>query len=214
MIEFCAKPENVTWRHVGDILIAGIWCPLRKMNLTKLDWSEIDMDARTITVRVKSKQPGGRLMVIPIIEPFWLWLANRGPQGKGRVFLRWDKNSGARNSKGNPLGQWVPFNSFKRAWDTVRVECNLNGITFHEATRKTAATRIILSGGSLVTAKNALGHSDIQTTMDYIGITKTDVSDGLEQAANWALKQEAEGSLRPTFDQLPKNPQSAKKRNP
>lgn len=186
IIEFCNQPENSAQAHVGALLMAGLWCPLRKMNLTQLDWSQVDMQARTITVRVKSKRPGGRLLVTPIIQPFWMWLANQGPQKKGRVFQRWDKNSGARGKDGQPLGRMVPFDSFKRAWNTVREECDLEGITWHEATRKTAATRILLAGGDLVTAQKALGHSDIQTTMDYIGITDANVSTGLERAAEWA----------------------------
>jgi integrase len=59
-------------------LITAICTGLRAQNVMQLDWSEIDMQARMITVRIKSKKPRGRELSIPIAQPLFLELANLG----------------------------------------------------------------------------------------------------------------------------------------
>lgn len=184
VMAWCYEPENLAYVHVADLLQAGIWCPLRRQNLTELDWSQVDMSARVITAFVKSKKPGGRRLTLPIVDVFWLWLANRGPQASGRVFQRWNPRGGEAGPNGRKLGQWEPFDSFKKSWATVKEACDLGEITFHEATRKTSATRLINAGGSLVEAQRVLGHSEITTTMDYVGVTGDDIRSAMNRSAD------------------------------
>jgi hypothetical protein len=46
----------------------------------QLDWSQVDLGARMITARIKSRKPGGRELAIPIAQPLLLELANVGPR--------------------------------------------------------------------------------------------------------------------------------------
>lgn len=197
VLGWCAEPENLIYAHVGDMLQVGIWTGLRRGNLARLDWSQIDMDGHELTVRRKSKRPGGRLQVLPIVRPFYLWLANRGPQAAGRVFTRWDPKMGQIGADGRRQGAWVTFEEFKHAWETVRRECGLAGVRWNEATRKTSGTRI-LAGGSLADAQIALGHADIQTTMRYLAVTTHNVRAAMERAAQ--IHEPAESHSRHTSD--------------
>lgn len=203
VIEFCARPENLEWAHVADLLQVGIWEQPRRGNLVTLDWSQIDMAARCYTLATKSAKPGGEIIRIEMTAAFWRWLAARHPQASGRVFLRWNpyaKKVPIAASEGAPhrargqreyawQGAWVPFDEFKRAWATVRRECGLGAITFHQATRKTGGTRILDAGGSLADAQLALGHKDIRTTMRYLNVTAGTARAAKDAAAGWYESQ-------------------------
>lgn len=182
-VEWCADPARRAYAHVGDLLTVGIWEHHRKTNLVTLDWSQIDMQARTYSIAAKSKKPGGEIRTVDMSRAFFMWLANREPKAKGRVFQRWNPNAGKKDAKGRYTGAWQDFNEFKRAWNTVRRECALGDITFHQATRKTGATRILNSGGTLADAQVTLGHSDIKTTMRYLNVEAHGVRNAKDAAA-------------------------------
>lgn len=188
VLAFCAAPENRIWAHVGDLLQVGIWEQPRRGNLVTLDWSQIDMNAHSYTLATKSKKPGGQVTRIEMTDAFWHWLAARGPRPAGRVFLRWNPHA-RRLPDGEWQGEWQPFEEFKRAWATVRQRCGLGPITFHQATRKTGATRILAAGGSLADAQLALGHRDIQTTMRYLNVNSSTARGAKNQAAQWYESQ-------------------------
>lgn len=79
LLEACAP-------HLRPIVETGIMTGLRLQDLLTLDWRDVDMTARTITRRVKSRRPGGKLHVLPIPDPLLVLLANLGPADRGPVF--------------------------------------------------------------------------------------------------------------------------------
>jgi len=184
VLDWCGRSENRLYAHVGDLLQVGIWQPLRKSTLVKLDWSQVDMENQEIEVFVKSRKPGGRRFRLPITRPFYIWLCNHDPAASGRVFKRWNPKTGPLDSSGRRLGAWVAFDDFKHAWQTVRRECDLGSIRFHEATRKTGATRISRAAGDMVAAQRALGHSDLKTTQLYVGLSSPELRSAMNAAAD------------------------------
>lgn len=72
--------------HLRPIVETGIMTGLRLQDLLTLDWKDVDLNARTITRRVKSRRPGGKLHVLPIPDPLFILLANLGPAEHGPVF--------------------------------------------------------------------------------------------------------------------------------
>jgi len=197
VMDFCSRPENLRWRHVGELLQVGIWEQPRRGNLVTLDWSQIDMAAHAYALATKSRKPGGEIVRIQMTDAFWRFLAAKGPKKEGRVFLRWEPWA-RRNPDGTSTekwqGDWVPFDEFKRAWNTVRRECGLGTITFHQATRKTGATRILDAGGSLADAQLSLGHKDIRTTMRYLNVGSGTARAAKNAAADWYEEQRAAAS--------------------
>ena len=78
---------DVSPAHMRAPLICAICTGLRAQNVIRLDWRQVDLQARTITVKMKSRKPGGRELVLPIAQPLLLEMASTGPRGEGRVFL-------------------------------------------------------------------------------------------------------------------------------
>jgi hypothetical protein len=71
-------------------LIAAICPELGAQNVIRLDWPEVDTQARMITVRINSRKRGGEL-AIPIAQPRLVELGE--PQGRGRRNPRVSYNS-------------------------------------------------------------------------------------------------------------------------
>ena len=136
---------------------------------------------------IRKRMKHGKVHVVPIVRDFWIWLANQGPRESGRVFLR-------KVGKGKKA-RYVPFDEFKKSWNSARKACGLEHITFHESTRKTMATRVLNNAprDGLTMAQEALGHADVSTTKAYLGIKGSDTRNAMEAAA-------AAGAQRHTGD--------------
>jgi len=152
--------------HLRGPLIAALCTGLRSENLMRLDWSQIDMQGRTITVRVKSRKPGGKILALAIADPLFLVLANLGPKSAGRVFLY----------RGRPIKTDV-----RRAFLTALKRAGVTGkFTWHDL-RHTAASWMIQDGADLLTVRDALGHSDAKLTQRYAHVAKTKVAEALHR---------------------------------
>jgi integrase len=136
-------------------LITAICTGLRAQNVMQLDWSEIDMQARMITVRIKSKKPRGRELSIPIAQPLFLELANLGPKDAGRVFMY----------RGRPIKTDV-----RHAWLTALKKAKIaTHYTWHDL-RHTAASWMRQRKVPIDIVQKILGHTDIKSTMRYAHI--------------------------------------------
>lgn len=143
--------------HMKAPLIAAICTGLRAQNVMTLDWSQVDMGARTITVRLKSRKPGGRELIIPIAQPLFIELANLGGHNKeaGRVFLY----------RGRPIKT-----DTRRTFLTSLKKAGITGkYTWHDL-RHTAASWMRQRKVPLDVVQKILGHTDIKSTMRYAHI--------------------------------------------
>lgn len=123
---------------------------LRLGNIIGLDWRQIDMRARQITMQVKSRKPGGKLHVLPITADMLVLLANQGPQDKGPVF----------RYQGKAIGSWT------RSWRTALRRAGIVDFRWHDL-RHTAASWMVQGGAPLDMVQDVLGHEDIRTTQRY-----------------------------------------------
>jgi integrase len=145
----------VSAAHMKAPLITAICTGLRAQNVMQLDWSEIDMQARMITVRIKSKKPRGRELSIPIAQPLFLELANLGPKDAGRVFMY----------RGRPIKTDV-----RHAWLTALKKAKIaTHYTWHDL-RHTAASWMRQRKVPIDIVQKILGHTDIKSTMRYAHI--------------------------------------------
>jgi integrase len=163
----------------------GLATGLRLENILSLRWPQIDWHARTITVRGKSKTPGGKLLTRPITERVAAILGAERGRHPDFVFTyecernRHDPHSGTLQKK----GERYPFtqNGWRRPWDRARRAIGLPKLRFHDL-RHTFATRMQIAGGDLPAVKEALGHSDISVTMRYAGADMARVREAQEAA--------------------------------
>lgn len=145
----------VSPKHMRGPLMAAICTGLRASNVMRLDWSQVDLVARVITVKVKSRKPGGKTLTIPIAQPLFVELANLGGREEGRVFLY----------RGRPLKT-----DTRRAFLTALKKAGIAGkFTWHDL-RHTAASWMRQRKVPLDIIQQVLGHSDIKLTMRYAHI--------------------------------------------
>lgn len=157
----CAAP------HLKDPIGFSLLTGLRLGNVLKLDWSQIDMQQRGITFRVKSKKPGGKAHTLPISDAMLVLLANQGPKDAGQVFLR----------KGKPIKDWGC------AWRGAKRRAKITDFRWHDL-RHTAATWMIQGGVPLDVAQTVLGHQSIRTTQRYAHRAPSAKTDALNTAAD------------------------------
>ena len=143
-------------------LLTGV----RLSNCVNLDWSQVDMTARTLTFKVKSNKPGGKPHQLPMSEQLFILLANMDPQDKGRVFLY----------RGKPIVK------FRTAWKAALRRAEIDDFRWHDL-RHMAATWMVNSGVPLDVVQEALGHEDIQTTQRYAHWNTDAVADALNKLA-------------------------------
>jgi integrase len=158
---------------------------LRLGNVIRLRWTECDGDV--ITVRVKSKKPGGKLLKLPIIDEARAILD--GERGRHPEFVftfvcqrnrRDYRIAGGVQYK----DQRYPFtqSGWRRDWAVALKAAEIDEFRFHDL-RHTSATRMLKETGSIELVQKLLGHEDIQTTMRYAHSDIDDVRAAMEAVA-------------------------------
>lgn len=151
--------HKACWRRNRRAVYLMLYAGLRLAEVAGLEWRDVDLERRTITVR-RDIAKGGKPRVLPICDelldelrmasqrkPHWA-VVDRGETGPGQ---------------GAPLGIKGLARLFER-WLPRR------GIHIHaHQLRKTFATELYVRGEDIVTIQRLLGHSDPKTTMRYIG---------------------------------------------
>lgn len=140
-------------------LLTGV----RLSNCIGLDWSQVDLEGREITFRVKSRRPGGKVHVVPISDECRALLSTLGPKEAGPVFTyRHGKRLLPR-----PVKSWRK--AFRRACERAKI----SDFRWHDL-RHTAASWMVAKGIPLDVVKDVLGHASIETTMRYAHREDTD----------------------------------------
>lgn len=153
-------------QSVQRIAYTGLLQGLRPEERYALDWSDFDMDARTITIdkayvassakhggeRLKATKTEKSTRVIPMHPDFHSWLADV-PGGGGAFILG---ASGQRISPSTAQNRWRRFLSDNPDAAPVTIE-NM---------RHSFATSYLHAGGSIEVLSKLLGHSNISTTIN------------------------------------------------
>jgi integrase len=175
------------WPLIEFALIAGV----RLENAIGLRWDQIDWQGRAMTFRVKSRRPGGKLLVLPLTDGLAQLLAREQGRHREIVFTyvcrrnRHDPHHGVVQTK----GARYPFthDGWRKDWMAARDAIGLPALRFHDL-RHTAATRILAACGNLNVVKEMLGHADIATTARYANSDTAQVRAAMEAASLMAPK--------------------------
>lgn len=168
--------------HLKPIIYTGIYTGLRQGNILRLKWENIDFDARTITLKVKSRRyKGGKVLTLPIADKLY-----------DILLLQPKINEFVFNYRGKPIksidSAWlnifynrIPIKHKIKTkkgeeqtvirYEFIRTSENLKDknipyINFHTI-RHTTATWILKKTNNLKTTQETLGHEDIRTTLKY-----------------------------------------------
>ncbi len=137
--------------HLSPILLVALHTGMRLREILNLPWEYVDLQQGVVIVRGTKS---GRERKIPlnfVLKNVFSELHRKKDNLKWVFFNK-------KTQK--PIG-WV-----KSSFTTTCRKACIEGLRFHDL-RHTFATRLVLGGVDIVTVKELLGHSEIETTMRY-----------------------------------------------
>ena len=163
--DFLSKEESkLLLAHLGgvwrEIVLTALKTGLRRGELVALQWSDIDWNNSTLTVRhswcetqkTLGTPKSNRDRHIPLTSELYQMLAQRK---KTDGFIFTDENNKRIESK-----------RINRAISIACTKAGLRGISCH-VLRHSFASHLIMAGESMKAVQELLGHESIQTTMRY-----------------------------------------------
>jgi integrase len=149
--------------HLRPPILCALFTGLRLANVMALDWADVDLTARRLTVRVKSRKPGGKLLTVPIAGPLVAELALLGGKDRGPVFTY----------RGRPVAK------MRRSFATAIQRAGITDFHWHDL-RHTAASWMVQRGVPLAVVRDILGHSDIKLTARYAHVAPAQKREAVE----------------------------------
>lgn len=184
VVDLSHGAEEIILSHMRpDFRPAARWLimsGLRISNALPLTPSCVDFQSRLISVRQKSRKPGGRLHILPITQPMMVLLANEIGHMEDAVFTYVAR----RTCKGRVRGQRYPLlpDTFYNEFKAAARKAGLPDLHPHDL-RHVAGTRTLrASGGNLRAAQRHLGHSRISTTTKYAHYLVDELREAMEAA--------------------------------
>ena len=149
--------------HLKPILLVAYYHPMRRDEIIKLKWSEVDLSGevgfiRLSANRTKGKKAGRSVPIHPDVKDVLSKLPSRFQNG--RVFLRHGK----------------PFNECKHAFSTALKKAEIHDFRFHDF-RHCAITNLRKAGNDYTLIMKASGHKTFSTFLRYNLITEEDLKD-------------------------------------
>ncbi len=155
-----AACENENRKHIKPIIITALDTSMRKGELLKLRWSDVDLKAGIITVQAtnakteKMRMIGMTSRVKSELENLW----KQSPKDKDILVFGIKSN-------------------FKHAWTSAINEAGLkdSDLRFHDL-RHSGITRMIRAGIPASEAMKVSGHSEMKTFQRYVNLTRESVT--------------------------------------
>ncbi len=153
--------------HIRPIVIAALNTGMRKGEILRLRWRDVDLENRRIVV-VNAKNNETRM--IPVNQTLFgvlddLWNGNKGKSRSEFVFTDW---------AGRPLGD------VKKGFVAAVRRAGIADFRFHDL-RHTFASHLVMSGVDLRTVQQVLGHTEIKMTLRYAHLSSGHVLKSLER---------------------------------
>jgi integrase len=167
---------------IYPILLTAIHTGLRKSELFRLEWNDIDFEREVITVTAKGEEhtKNYRNREIPMTDQLIECLITL-PRKSNWIFTKED---------GERYVGWIR-SSLKLTIQKARIE----RFTLHDL-RHTFASQLVMEGADLPAVQKLMGHSKITTTMiyahlapDHLKGTIKRLSSRLKKGTNWAQRQ-------------------------
>lgn len=165
---------SVAAPHLRAPIMAALYTGLRLANVMALDWSDVDLRARLITVRVKSRKPGGKVLSVPIAGPLLAELALLGSAKQWNSIVSTTADAGpVFTYRGRPVAK------MRRAFATALRRAGIADFHWHDL-RHTSASWMVQRGVPLAVVRDILGHSDIKLTARYAHVAPSQKREAVE----------------------------------
>lgn len=145
----------------ADALLMAALTGLRRSNVYRLSWDQVDFERGLIRYEpseVKQKKAFVKHLSAPVMQ---MLQRRRATQAETGLQTRW--------VFANPkTGE--PYHSRRCLWETVRDAAGFAGLRLHDL-RHSFASALLEAGVNIVAVKEALGHTQLKTTMKYLHLT-------------------------------------------
>ncbi|MDX9976199.1 MAG: site-specific integrase, partial [FCB group bacterium] len=136
--------------HFGDHLTPAVLLSLntglRRGELTALEWSDVNLPGKMLTVRAAAAK-SGKARHIPL-------------NGEAVAVLeRWKEQAGSE-------GRVFLFADAKKAWAALLVEAKIENFRWHDL-RHDFASKLVMAGVNLNAVRELMGHADLKMTLRY-----------------------------------------------
>jgi integrase len=154
--------------YVTPFVLVALNTGLRRGELLQLQWRDIELHRRTITVRGEGAKTGQTRHVplnSEIVAVFKSWRPDVVESG-------WFVFSGTDTT--------TPLTEARKAWRGVLREARISSFRFHDL-RHTFASKLVMAGVDLNTVRELLGHRKISMTLRYAHLAPEHKADAVER---------------------------------
>lgn len=156
--------------YIKPILITALNTGMRKGEILKLKWADVDLKNRKITV-IETKNNESR--IVPINNTLYQELLSLFEKAKSE-FVFTDSNG-------------LPFGDIKKSFSAAVKRAGLENFRFHDL-RHTFGSYLVMQGADLKTVQRIMGHKDIRMTLRYAHLSPRYVQEAVESLDKlWTL---------------------------
>lgn len=155
-------PVPVYLDYFEPMIAVSLGCGLRRGEALALDWADVDMKAKTITVKgegAKSAQTRKIPLGARVHDVLTEW-ATQTPK-TGKVFPE------------------ASVDSIRAKWRVLLADAGVKGLRWHDL-RHTFGSRLALAGVALPIVQKLMGHASITTTARYLHSTDDDARKAIQ----------------------------------
>lgn len=157
--------------HLRPMVLVAINTGLRRGELLALKWTDVDLEAKLVTVRGVTAKTGQTRRIPLNIEALGVL------RGWQRQALNAERDAHVfAGAGGRRLGR------VDHAWATAAGLAGLSGFRFHDL-RHHFASRLVMAGVPLNTVRELLGHSSLEMTQRYAHLGPDNLASAVEKIA-------------------------------
>lgn len=162
--------ENIRGKYADylePLVTLSLKTGIRRGAMLRLEWRDVDFDAKTILVRAEICKSGKsrRIPLSPLaFETLKAWREQQ-PKGNRYIFP-------------SPRGDG-PRSSCDEAWRTLLKKAGITNFHWHDL-RHDFASKLVMSGVDLNTVRELMGHSTLAMTLRYAHLAPSKLSAAVE----------------------------------
>lgn len=165
---------------IKNIIEIALYTGMRLNEILNIQWKDINLNEKVLTIRNKEnfKTKTGKMRQIPISENLYTLLSEKlNDSGNDKIFSFINPESYLFSRNGFKL----TTNFVSKVFKKVLRKLNINDRFHFHCLRHTFITNLIKSGVNINYVKEIAGHSEIQTTMNYIHIVTNDLREAVNK---------------------------------
>jgi len=152
--------------RLEPMIILSLKTGMRKGEVFDLEWSDVDLKRKTLTVRGENSK-SSQTRHIPL-SPSAL-----------DVLKSWKKQSSNDVARVFPSDSGDRLNNVKKSWTSLLKKAKINNFRWHDM-RHDFASKLVMKGVPLNTVRELCGHADLNTTLRYAHLAPDHKADAIE----------------------------------